>query len=92
MNNAYCGNRLAEILGSMSNANFLDNHLGVRMSRTHLLARGIHIDLSTLAEQAGFRIHVFIRQDVFVRLIENQNQFHDGNGDLYDTSSPCGRP
>jgi hypothetical protein len=84
MNSATCEIRLAENLGMMRNPNFLGRHLGIRMSRTHLLARGIHIDLSTLAEQAGFQIHVFFRQEAFVRLIQNQSQFHDGEGDLYD--------
>jgi hypothetical protein len=84
MTNTAYAIHLDEILGSFHDASFLGNHLGLRMSRTHLLARGLHIDLSTLAEQAGFQIHVFFRREAFVRLTENQSQFHDGNGDLYD--------
>jgi hypothetical protein len=83
MNNAVCV-RLAENLGRMQDASYLQNSIGLRTTRTHLLARGLHIDLSTLAEQAGYRIHVFFRREAFVRLTENQSQFHDGKNDLYD--------
>ena len=68
----------------MANALFLGNYIGVRTTRTHLLATGQHIDLSTLAAQAGFRIHVFFRFEAFVCLTKHLRQFTGGKNDLYD--------
>ena len=84
MNNPPALTRLARNLGSIQDANFLQNSLSIRCSRTHLLATGIHIDLSTLAEQAGFRVRVFFRREAFDRLTEGQSHLHDGSKDLYD--------
>ncbi|MGD0816193.1 MAG: hypothetical protein ABSA83_21585 [Verrucomicrobiota bacterium] len=55
MNNATSEIHLAENLGSMQNAHFLRNHLGIGVSRTHFVAGGLHIELSTLAHQAGLK-------------------------------------
>ena len=74
MNNSTCEIRLAESFGTMQDARYLGNHLGIRVSRTHLLGRGIHVDMSTLAQQAGFQIHVFFRREAFAHLTENQSQ------------------
>ena len=84
MNNASCANRLAEGLGARQNARYFANYIGVRTTRTHLLAIGRHIDLSTLAEQTGFRVRVFFRREVFDRLTENLPQFGGNGSDLYD--------
>jgi hypothetical protein len=84
MNNSTCEIRLAESFGTMQDARYLGNHLGIRVSRTHLLGRGIHVDMSTLAQQAGFQIHVFFRREAFAHLTEHQSQFRDIKHDLYD--------
>jgi len=84
MNSAICVNRLAENLGHMRTPDFLRNCLGVRVSRTHLLATGQHIDLSTLAEQAGYRIHVFFRREAFDRLTQAPSYLSSESNGLYD--------
>ncbi len=84
MNNATCLNRLTQNLGSMQDAQFLGNYIGVRTTRTHLLATGLHIDLTTLAEQTGFRVRVFFRREVFDRLTGNLRQFGGNGDDLHD--------
>ena len=84
MINATAINRLTGNLGSQQDAHLLRNYIGVRTTRTHLLATGQHIDLSTLAEQAGFRIHVFFRLEAFVCLTKNLRQFTGCKNDLYD--------
>jgi hypothetical protein len=84
MNSSLGASRLSKILGSMQDANFLRHSLSVRCSRTHLLAAGIHIDASTLAEQAGFRVRVFFRREAFDRLTQHDSHIHDGSKDLYD--------
>jgi hypothetical protein len=82
MSNALCADRLAENLGSMPEARFLGNYIGIRVTRTHLLATGQHVDLSTLAEQAGFRIHVFFRREAFECLTKYLRQFTGSSNDL----------
>ena len=84
MNNATSADRLTENLGSMENARFLGGYIGVRTTRTHLLATGQHIDLTTLAVQAGFRIHVFFRLEAFACVTKHLRQFTGGKNDLYD--------
>ena len=76
--------RSANQFGRMTTADFLQNCLGIRVTRTQLLATGRHIDLSTLAEQAGFQVHVFFRREAFDRLTENPNQFHSDKNDLFE--------
>jgi hypothetical protein len=83
MNNATCAIRLAGNFGMMRDACFLENCVGIRASRTQLLATGQHIDLSTLAEQTGYRIHVFFRHDAFERLTDNTGRFSSNGNDLY---------
>ena len=84
MNSAPSLNRAADNLGSMQSAEFLENYIGLRISRTHLLATGQHIDLSTLAEWAGFRLPVFFRREAFERLTNHKSQFCGGGSDLFD--------
>ena len=71
-------------------------------TRAHFLAIGLHIDLTTLAEMAGCKMHVFIRRDAFERVTENQSRFRIGENDLGDAifrmcraivnAPPCGCP
>jgi hypothetical protein len=83
MNNSPCAIRLAGNLGAMRDGRFLENCIGIRVSRTQLLATGRHIDLSTLAEQTGYRIHVFFRHEAFERLTGNTGRFSSDGNDLY---------
>jgi hypothetical protein len=76
--------RLAENLGAVADVRFLAGYIGIRTTRTHLLARGLHIDLSTLAQQTGFRVPVFFKRQAFQCLTEKAGQFHDAGADLYD--------
>jgi hypothetical protein len=52
MNNATCKIRLGENLGMMQDADYLKNRIGIRLWKTHYVAGGLHIEISTLAQQA----------------------------------------
>src|ERR1700727_2798173 len=45
--------QLAENLGTMNNAHYLGNPLGIRLLKTHYVAGGLHIDLATCMQQNG---------------------------------------
>jgi hypothetical protein len=76
--------RFSRAFGSQSDAAFVQDNVCVRLSRSHLLARGIHIDLTTLAEQLGFRVRVFIRREAFNKITEGQTQFGENDNDLME--------
>ena len=83
MNDTTCTIAATECLGSLSNANYLMSCPGIRFTRTHLLTTGWHIDLSTLAEQAGFQVHVFFRIEAFKQFVGNEIRVENRNADLY---------
>lgn len=56
-------------LGTLRDFSLLTDCLAVKTTRSQLLAIGYHVDLSTLAEQFGFRLRVFIRREAFLRCI-----------------------
>ena len=84
MNNPMCVAHVAPILGRLRNASFLRSCLAFRVTRTQLLVTGRHIDLSTLAAQAGFQIPVFFRREVFDCLTDSANFYHASKNDLYE--------
>lgn len=86
MNNTTCRLPLVDALGAKPSADFLRNFLAIRASRTHLLARGLHVELTALAEQVGFRIHVFLRHEAFERLKEAPSGCGHSQNDLYDVA------
>lgn len=57
------------MLGMLQDFTPLMDCLSIKTTRSQLLAIGMHIDLSTLAEQLGFRVRVFIRREAFLRCI-----------------------
>jgi hypothetical protein len=69
--------------GSLADGRILTRSPHIIFTRTQLLATGWHIDLSTLAEQAGFQVHVFLRIEAFTRVIDERKRTGDGRSDLY---------
>ena len=77
--------RTAPSLGVMHTPDFLRNCMGIRITRTHLLASGQHVDLSTLAEWTGFSAKVFLRREAFEKLTETPESWRENEHDLYTT-------
>jgi hypothetical protein len=69
--------------GSLADGRILTRCPRIIFTRTQLLATGWHIDLSTLAEQAGFQVHVFFRIEAFTRVVEERKGMGDARNDLY---------
>ena len=70
-------------LGRMNNAEYLRHSLSFLVTRTQLIVTGQHIELTTLAEQAGFAVRVFFRREVFNRILEDASPYRSESGDLF---------
>ena len=83
MNTTTCAISSGELLGRLPDASYLARCPNILYTRTQLLATGWHLDVSTLAEQAGFHIRVFFQQTAFVRVLEGRTHHRDRRSDLY---------
>lgn len=77
--------RTAQSLGQMRKAGFLRKNLGFVVTRTQLIVTGQHVELTTLAEQAGFAVRVFFQKEVYERILENANAYRSESGDLFES-------
>jgi hypothetical protein len=77
--NAKCVDGLPKIPASTEGAYFSGHRTCSRTSRSGLLAQGAHVEVSSLADEAGFWVQVFFDLDAFNRLTLGRN----GRNDLF---------